>query len=168
MIRSRLLQFLIFIMALVGLFSFWYNSKYGMDVVNQEYFGKNSAAIKLLIATQGSTYKDELTRKLIHELYSEQIYIDKCDIIHLPNKNPNEYHAIILIHTWEISKPPKEVRELLSKIDNSHKVFALSTSGNGEEKIARVDGISGASISSEINVQVESIVTWINNSIDKI
>lgn len=166
MIRSRLLQFLIIVMALIGLFSYWYNSKYSMDVVSQEYFGMASAPIKLLIATQGSTYKDKLTRELIHEINSDNIYIDKCDITHLPHKVPEDYNAIILIHTWEISNPPREVSELLSKIDDSYKVFALSTSGSGDEKIDSVDGISGASIISETNVQVDNIVTWIDDSID--
>lgn len=154
------------------LYGLWYINKYEMKEVNQEYFGNILAPTKLLISTQGSDYKDKLTKELVCRIDKKNIYIDKCDITQLSTKNPNDYNAIILIHTWEISNAPKEVFEFLNRNTAINRVFALSTSRNGDEKIPKVDGISGASVIADINPQVETILEWLhfiveNNLISK-
>jgi hypothetical protein len=118
-----------------------------MDVVtpytiNETYFEK-----KLLIATQGSDFKDKVTSAIVKHFKLDSIYIQVFDIAELQGVDPNDFDALVIIHTWENWKPPVAVKAFIdrTKMDKD-KIVVLTTSGEGSYKMDDVDAIVGESI----------------------
>ena len=102
--------------------------------------------LKLLIATQGSTFKNKITSNITDYYKNDSIYIKVIDVSQLPEINPINYEAIVLIHTWENWKPPKEVQSFIEKnISNQDHIVVLTTSGKGSYKMKDMDAITGES-----------------------
>ena len=53
------------------LFIFWYSVTYSMDKVSSKEFNDSSLSDKVLIATQGSTYKNEVVDEVVNQLKPE-------------------------------------------------------------------------------------------------
>ncbi|GAA4272809.1 hypothetical protein GCM10022258_21030 [Aquimarina gracilis] len=101
---------------------------------------------KLLIATQGSDFKDRVTQKIVNHYKSDSIFIEVVDISLLDNVSPKEYSGIVILHTWENWKPPFVVRQFIERTTDQHnKIVVLTTSGEGTYKIKEVDAITGES-----------------------
>ncbi|MBO0340310.1 hypothetical protein [Flagellimonas profundi] len=134
------------IIALFLLLALWYKQSHAMDLVepytvNSENFGR-----KLLIATQGSDFKDALVQDVITHYKNDSVFIKVIDVSGLPQVNHQDFDGILLVHTWEYNKPPQVVEEFIgdSKV-KIQKVIAITTSGEGHRFIEGVDGISGES-----------------------
>jgi flavodoxin len=101
---------------------------------------------KLLIATQGSEFKNALTENIVNYYKKDRLYIKVIDVSQLNKTNTKNYNAILLIHTWENLKPPIEVERFIEsnkEIDN--KIIIYTTSGNGSYKMEHVDALTGES-----------------------
>jgi menaquinone-dependent protoporphyrinogen IX oxidase len=68
-----------------------------------------------LIATQGSDFKNAVTKGLVDHFKSDSIFIQVVDIQELSAIDPVNYDALVLIHTWESWKPPVEVKSFIER-----------------------------------------------------
>ena len=130
-----------------------------------ESFTINSPEIehKLLIATQKSEYKDKVTQYLIDQLIDENIHILVIDVTELKGDFINKFDAILILHTYEMGRPPKQLTAFIANNEISDNVFTVSTSGQGDIRLEGVDGISSASIITDVENEAVKALEWINN-----
>ena len=127
----------------------WYRGHYSMTVARSYSVGAPSSAQRVLIATQGSRFKDALVAGLIRHLLSRSVYVSVIDVSGLPGVKAGDWTAIVLIHTWEYSRPPADARVFLDRLSERQRVVVVTTSGNGKEAMPGVDAISAASVMSD-------------------
>ncbi|TLP77271.1 hypothetical protein [Maribacter sp. ACAM166] len=165
---KRLLWLFLAIMAAFLLFLFWYQYKYSMDVaepyeVNGTHWNK-----RLLIATQGSGFKNAVTKGIIGHFKSDSIFMQVVDIQELPDIAPENYDALVLLHTWENWKPPAEVQSFIERTKtDTTKIIVLTTSGEGNYKMDGVDAITGESILANTSLYVNKIVERLRPLLEK-
>jgi hypothetical protein len=138
------------ILLLIFGYSIWYLTAYSMDEAKPYFVGLKSRDQKVFIATQGSEYKNTLVKRLTDFLDSEEVYVEVKDVSTLRNVETEDWDAIIILHTWEMWKPEGNSKTFLESNYDAQKVFVVSTSGAGDEKIEGVDAITGASVLSEV------------------
>lgn len=151
------LVLVVFVIAIAG-FLIWYKNTYSMDVA--EAFEVNSPQLeqKILIATQGSEFKDKVVAGLVEKLRERDIFIKVIDVSSLPSIDVDDYNAIVLLHDWELQKPPAVVEQFLKKSGNNKKLVVLATSGGSDTSMEGIDGISGESILDEAPDRVNQIM----------
>lgn len=152
-------------LALIGVlicYLIWYNYQYSMDRVTPFEVNSPSLEQKVLIASQGSEFKNTVVNNLIKEFNNQSIYFKIIDVHSLPNINIQDWNALVIIHTWENWKPPKVVKNFIEENSKElHKCIVFTTSGEGSYKIDEVDAITGESTLE----QVPSKVTIIKNKL---
>lgn len=157
-LKKSLVLFLGVIIAFF-LFLLWYQNRYAMDVVIPYSIHQISFAKKLLIAGQGSSFKDEVTTRIVHYFKLDSIYIQVLDIKELQKISPEDFDAIVIIHTWEYGKPPIAVKEFIDRTEKyKNRIVVVTTSGQGSYKMENVDAIVGESILEDIPVFVDGII----------
>jgi len=134
-----------------------------MGVVERYTINSPKLENKLLIATQQSEYKDEITQTITSLLKDKNVYISVIDVTELNKSLINEFDAFILIHTYEMSRPPIMVNQFLENQELKNKVFTISTSGSGDLQIEGVDGFSSASVILDSQKEANLALEWINN-----
>jgi hypothetical protein len=119
----------------------------------------------VLVATQGSEFKDAVVGGVVEHLKARAVYVKVFDVSLLPAVNEDEWSAIVLIHTWEMRKPPAAVKTFVGSTRNSGKLVVLTTSGAGSFKMVGIDAISSASVvadapsrAADIAVRVDDIL----------
>jgi len=107
---------------------------------------------KILIATQGSSFKEDLLQSLIEEIQNDSLYVKVIDVGDLGNIQPSSWDGIILIHTVERFNMQKDVAQYLKVTPNLSNVILITTSGSGEWETDEfeVDVITSASKKIEI------------------
>jgi hypothetical protein len=123
--------------------------------------GASTVQQRVLIATQGSPFKDALVTGIVDHLKLKAAYANVIDVTALPTIREGDWSAIVVLHTWEIGKPPPDVLKFLQRTNDKAKVLVLSTSGSGQGKIQMtgVDAISSASVMSEVPQRLTSVIT---------
>lgn len=144
-------------------FAFWYRATYSMEPVTSFEVNTNSQQ-RVLIATQGSKFKEAVVDRLIEQLKAKPVNIKVIDVSDLSTIQESDWNAIVIVHTWEYSKPPKAVQQFAERIQSKENVVVLTTSGDGDYKLGGFDAISSASKLSEVNDIVDQLI----NKIDKI
>ncbi|PRX54634.1 hypothetical protein [Flagellimonas meridianipacifica] len=141
---ARTLLFLVVVIFLIGL---WYKTRFSMDVAAERTINDPSLSRKLVIATQGSRFKDQVTKTIVDHYASDSVFIRVLDVSKLPEIDMEEYEAMVLMHTWENWKPPIPVKTFMDNLDEKEqkKIVVLTTSGNGKYKMENVDAITGES-----------------------
>jgi hypothetical protein len=145
------------ILGVVFGFLTWYRAHYSM--VPAHAFEVNSPASepRVLIATQGSAFKDALVAGVVEHLKERSAYVKVIDLSGLPAVNDKDWSAVVVLHTWQMGKPPGEAKAFIDRARPSGKVVILSTSGAGDFKIEGVDAISAASKMSDVPARVAQI-----------
>jgi hypothetical protein len=117
------------------------------DVAEAFEVGSPDSGKKVLIASQGSDYKNLMVDTLTSRLEGEDVYISVIDISGLSEINQKDWDAEIIIHTTEGYRLPEVVKEYLGKVENPDEVLLLITSGSGEWKPEdyKVDILTSAS-----------------------
>ena len=121
--------------------------------------GNPNAKNKILIASQGSDFKDNLLETLVHELRGDDKYLYVVDCTKLGNEVFSDWDVIIIIHSAQIHKMPREAELFLKRSIDLSKVILVSTSGAGDDKIEgfEVDAISTAS---RISI-THKVINWL-------
>lgn len=134
------------IIALFLLLALWYKNRYAMEPLEPYTVNSENFERKLLIASQGSDFKDALVKDIIDHYKNDSVFIKIIDVSGLPQVNHQDFDAVLLVHTWEYNKPPQVVEEFVgdSKV-KVQKIIAITTSGEGHRFIEGVEGISGES-----------------------
>ena len=144
---------------LLFLFMIWYKYTYSMDIAETYELNSPNLDDRLLIATQGSKFKNAITLGIVNRYKYDSVFIKVIDISALAEINPNEFDALVVIHTWENWKPPVMVASFIERtLDKKDKIIVMTTSGEGSYKMENVDAITGESILKEAPIVVEKII----------
>ena len=145
-IKNKIALLLLTFGALFLVFALWYKYEYSMDIAVEYEVNKADLQQKLLIATQGSEFKNAVTKNITDYYNQDSTYIKVIDVSSLEKINPENFNAIVVIHTWENWKAPEPVKLFIDRTKNyKNKIIVLSTSGKGTFKIEGVDAITGES-----------------------
>lgn len=159
-ITKKILLGLIIFLGLFFLFTLWYDYTYKMDVVESYEINSANFPKKVLIASQGSEFKNAVVAGVIDSHKTQSVYFKVIDVTLLENINVNDWNALIILHTWEIMKPPFVVQDFIEiNQDKLQKIIVVSTSAEGTFKIEEVDAFTGASIIEEIPDFIEKVNT---------
>ncbi|MEO9870604.1 hypothetical protein [Ekhidna sp.] len=164
-ILKNILKVLAILVLAFFAFAFWYKNTYAMEEVATYEINDPDLENKVLIATQGSKYKNVLVESVIDSLSQSQIYIKVIDVSAIENQNVDDWDAIILIHTWEYGKPPEAVESFMDGKQDLSKIFSVITSGSGEEKMEGVDAITGASKKEDMESHRSAILQFLNQNL---
>ena len=134
------------------------------EVIEPFQLGNSGAENKILIASQGSDFKNNLLDTLVCKLKTDENYLSIIDCTALGNENDEEWDAVIIIHTLQIHNMPEATEAFLSGVKDLSKVILVSTSGAGDESVEKfnVDAVSSAS---RLNA-IDPIMDWIIPKVD--
>ena len=138
-------------------------------VIEPYQVGNPNASMKVLIASQGSEFKEDLSRKIIKKLENDSIYISVIDCTTLKKENAEDWQAILIMHTTKAHKIPRYVSTFLEGLSDYSNLVLISTSGGGDEVITEfeVDAISTASSRSLTDTITGLAISKINNILYK-
>ena len=140
----------------------WYKYEYAMDIAEPFEINTPNLERKLLIATQGSEFKNGITNGLVNHYKQDSIYIKIVDISALPEIDPNNYTALVVMHTWENWSPPEDVMLFIGKTKPfKNKIIVLTTSGKGSFKMESVDALTGES-------KLDNVISYTNQIIERL
>lgn len=142
----------------------WYLLHHSMHPARSFEVNSPAASQKVLIATQGSAFKDSIVAGIVAHLRERQAYVRVIDVSTLSIVRETDWNAIVLIHTWEMEKPEPNAKKFLDHTPDRRKLIVLTTSGAGDRKMEGVDAISSASQM----IDVPRLVTEIDTRIDTI
>ena len=147
---------------LAGGYVLWNERAHAMRVAKPSAVGEQSQPQHMLIATQGSAYKDALVAGIVAALQSRPIYIRVIDVSALRDIQEKEWNAIIIVHTWEFGHAQADAKRFVDRVSNKRKLIVVTTSGSGREKLPGVDAISAASVMDNTPARVTEIVERTN------
>jgi hypothetical protein len=142
---------------LVPLSLTWYRGHFAMRLARAFDAGAPTAAQRVLIATQGSLFKDALVSGIVNHLKSRPVYVSVIDVSGLPKIETSDWNAIVVIHTWEYSKPQADAKAFVDRLSDRGKIIVVTTSGSGAARMPGVDAISAASLMDEPPMQLATI-----------
>ena len=150
---------IVLLVIFVLLFGFlvWFDWRFSMEVVEGYEKGDPQAEQKVLIATQGSDFKNEITEKLSNKLVNDRVFVKVIDVTTLENITASNWNAIVVMHTWEKWQPQADAETFLNAHYNAKTFVVMSTSASGEEIMENIDGISAPSILEDVDDRVEEI-----------
>ena len=126
------------VVALVVLFGIlWLVMRQG--VVEPFAVGDPGLEKRVLIASQGSDFKNAVVESLTTYLKEKPAYVKVIDVTSLSEVNEDDLDAVILIHTTEYSKLQPDVDQFLSRAIDLDRVVLLTTSGPGDWKTDKYD-----------------------------
>lgn len=147
------------IVTLLFLFGVWYKYTFSMTKVAAFQVNATRSDSKLLIATQGSEFKNNITQGVIDHYGPGGVFINVMDVSGLNDVVAEEYDAILVLHTWEYERPPDVVASFIDKMKGTENdIIVMSTSGHGTSKIQGVDAITGESILENVPLVVDKII----------
>jgi len=139
-----------------------------MDPVYEREFGDSALSSKsILIATQGSNFKNKITEILIKHFSNPNTYIKVIDVNSLSQIHESDWSAIFINHTFEISRAPESVMAFLGRCQNIKKIVVFGTSGDGRLKLDHVDAMSGASMINNVNLRSQEIIERLDKILDR-
>lgn len=130
-----------------------------MDDVKEREIGNSSeATTTILIATQGSKFKKEITENITAHFQNLQTFIEIIDVKSLDSFYESDWDAIFINHTWEMHKAPESVESFVNNLKNKKKLVVFGTSQDGTLSLKNVDAISGASIMKQVPQKSQEII----------
>jgi hypothetical protein len=148
-------------------FASWYRFHFSMSTARAFEVNDPRSSPRVLIATQGSEFKDAVVARVVEHLKARAAYVKVIDISALPGVDDGGWNAIVLLHTWEMRKPPREVQAFVDWARGSGKLVVLTTSGAGDFKIDGVDAISSASVVADAAARAADIVGKLEAILDR-
>lgn len=124
---------------------------------------------KVLIATQGSNFKDALVSGIVEKLKTKAVYMKVIDVTELSNMNEKEWNAVVVLSTCQSQSLQAEAMVYLQQVNALEKHVVLITSGAGDWKPQEVsfDSISAASKTANVAPLVARIITQIEGILEK-
>ncbi len=164
--KRRHVTYWIIALVVVGFLTIWFSSSM-VRMKETEAYSVNDAALsdRILIASQGSEFKDEVVKKLVNAFDTLPVFIRVIDVSELDGIDEADWSVIVIIHTVEYWKPPKPVLAFLDRTNNRQKLIMLSTSGEGTFELEGIDGISSASRLTEAGEKADEIIERITSHI---
>ena len=159
---QKIFSFILLVLGVILCLAIWYKVTYSMDVADTYEVHTKTSSRRLLVATQGSDFKNSVVQEIVTHFKGDSIYINIIDISALDSIDPNDYTAILLIHTWENWKPPVQIENFIHRTKRyQDKIAAITTSGKGTYHMEGIDAITGES-------KPENILPIANEAIERI
>jgi len=138
-------------------------------VITSSEMGSPGMKQKVLIASQGSNFKNALVESLTIHLKADSVYIKVIDVTTLKDIKEEDWNAVVLIHTTEQLKMQLDVKAYLDHAKDLSKVIVMTTSGSGEWKAKdyNVDIITSASRKEELPVLIKEILSRLDQILKK-
>ena len=124
---------------------------------------------KVLIATQGSNFKEGLVSGIIEELKIKPVYMKIIDVTALPDIKEEEWDAVVVLSTCQSGTLQAETMAYLQQANALEKHIVMITSGAGDWKPegARFDSISSASKAANVAPLVARIIEQLEGILEK-
>jgi predicted small integral membrane protein len=155
--RGILVSIAVIAVVLIGLLA-WYRIHFAMSPVEGFTVNETSSEQRVLIATQGSEFKDAIVTGIVERLRQRGLLIRVIDATALPDVNTSEWDAVVVLHTIEYGEAPGPVQAFVTRVGDPGKVVVLSTSGAGDFKIKGIDAISSASRMTDVPARVDELL----------
>ena len=154
------------IFLLVCMASAWYLIKFYPRKATEFTTGAAHSKHRVLIATQGSDFKDAVVNRVVSMLKGPEIFISVVDVSRLPDIDPDKWVGIAVLNTSMADNPNEDVKRFLSRVGASGKILVVTTSGGGDYVIPnlKVDGITTASQPSKTESIAKTIYQKFHNS----
>ena len=122
---------------------------------------------KLLIATQGSRFKDAVTGNIANSFKGKNVYVRVEDVAYLQNASITDWNAVIVLNSCEYNTLHKSVLKFTQQPNLSGKLLLLATSGPGtwKPKNFPADTISSASKMKHVETITQSVLNWLKNNL---
>lgn len=159
--KKRLLLALVALPIAFLAFATWYRVHYAMDPARTFEVNRPEVREHVLIATQGSKFKDAVVRSVVDRLEKRPTYVKVVDVSALRDVREEEWNIIVVLHTWEMSKPPVSVRTFLDRAKARDKLVVLATSGEGAQHVQGVDTVTSASDLAKAPAQADEVLSRI-------
>ena len=142
----------------LAIFMTIYMMMYSQRVIEPFEVGEKSSTEKILIASQGSDYKDMFVKKVIERLENDSLYINVIDVTEIEKENTDDYKAVLIINSIEMYDMQENAKNFIS-VSGKDNVIMLATSGNGAmgPKDESVDAITTASTVEDIDDKVDEV-----------
>jgi hypothetical protein len=127
------------------LFALAYDRLHSMRPARPYESGQRGAWPSVLIATQGSAYKDAVSRALVNQLAARPAHLKVIDVSELAPVLEREWDAVVLLFSWERWQPEPHSRTFIGRCSDREKLVVLTTSGGGDERLPCVDTVTSAS-----------------------
>ena len=160
---KKALKIIAVILVALFIFGYWYQWRYSMGEADPIMINSSTLDNKLLVATQQSEYKDEITKKITDHFIGKDIFISVVDVTKLEKISRSHFDAFVIIHTNERWRPPYEVKVFLDETKDSNNIFLVSTSGEGDLITEGIDGITSASELIDVQEDVDTTINWISD-----
>ena len=167
---KRLLKIIgIFILILITILltmSFTYVYKHYPRKIDSFEVNNSELNTKILIASQGSEFKNALLNNIVYKIDNDSTYIKVIDVSLLNELEPDNWNAVIIINTCIADKINTDVRKYLVKSRNEIPTVLFITAGDGRWKPNNlsVDAISSASRMSKVENLSKDIFNKLPNS----
>ena len=140
----------------------WYRVHFAMDPAAAFSVNDPESERRILIATQGSAFKDAVVAGIVDRLRQRSVFIQVLDVGSLSGVNERDWDAIVLLHTIEYGRAPAAAQAFVDRAERTGRVVVLSTSGAGDFKIEGVDAISSASRMTDVPALVDELLARID------
>jgi hypothetical protein len=130
-------------------------------VVEPYAVGNPALEKRVLVASQGSDFKNAVVESLTTYLEKKQVYVKVIDVTSLANVNEDEWDALVFVHTTEQWKLWPDVDTYLARAHDLNKVILVTTSGSGDWKTDKydVESITSASRMEEMRALLPALYT---------
>ncbi|MDA3837571.1 MAG: hypothetical protein PF574_01160 [Candidatus Delongbacteria bacterium] len=160
-------KFLIgFLIGVAGLAIFMtiYMMMYSQGVIEPFEAGEKASSEKVLIASQGSEYKNMFVKKIIEKLKNDSLFIKVIDVTEIEKENIDDFKAVLIINSIEMYDMQENAKGFLSS-GNIDKVIMVATSGNGSmgPKDNSIDAVTTASSIETIDQKVQEVIKKIGD-----
>lgn len=121
--------------------------------------------VRVLIANQGSEFKDAVVEKLLDDMRESSISFTVQKLNTLGRVKPEEWDAVVILHTVKIGSINKNVERFFNRIDDYSKVIVCTTCGDKDmvsEKYG-IDSITAASKEEEVSTLTQQVEKRLQN-----
>ncbi|MFT6896419.1 MAG: hypothetical protein ACJA13_000820 [Paraglaciecola sp.] len=157
---SKLLLLFVVILALLLLVGS--HSCSALEMAQSSAGKETAAAPRILLATQGSAYKNALVEGVITAATNRQMEVLVINVAALSKVNLDDWQALVIVHAWESWEPQVDGRLFTQDNRILDKIIMVTTSGEGDLRSKGVDAITSASNMSEVPAHVGEIMRRID------
>jgi tetratricopeptide (TPR) repeat protein len=140
----------------------WYMIQYYPRQAEPYEINTADISPRILIATQGSDFKNDLVSRLGNRLEFRPAFVKVMDIGELDEVDIDYWDKIIVLNTAMMNKLDSKVEKFILRVPNRESTLLVVTSGGADFKPANlnVDAISGASRMADIGRLTGMILDW--------
>lgn len=107
-------------------------------IIETQEITSPSVKFNVLIASQGSQFKDNLVDSIVNILKERSVNAKIIDVTGLTLINESDWDALIFIHTTEKWQLQPDVKAFLDRAKDLNKIMLVTTSGDGKWKNSRL------------------------------